>query len=485
MENPTQDTPAQPAGSQPEEQKTGGTGQTVTAFEVEAGEDGIDYDMLIENFGTTKISSEQLERIEKLTGDKPHRFLRRDIFFSHRSLDDILNAFEKGKMFYLYTGRGPSSSSLHLGHTIPFIFTKYLQDAFDVPLVIQLTDDEKFFHKQDIKFEQAYQMGKDNIKDIIAFGFNPEKTFIFSDIDYIKQLYPNTCKFQKALTLNNIKGLFGFNDSDNAGKFAFPAIQAVPSFSNTFPHIFGDNKKVPCLIPQAIDQDPYFRMTRDIAEKLGYKKPACIHAKFFPAITGLTGKMSASLPNTTIYLDDKPEQIKNKIKKYAFSGGGENAEEQKEKGANLHVDIAYQFLRFFLEDDDELEKIGQEYSAGRMMTGEVKIRCAEVLMEFVKEYQERRSKVTDEDVELFCKIRTIKPTSSKLPQTAEESKAEVSEEPKPEGGKSKKQLKKEAKQKEIAEKKAKKAAEKAAEKAKKAAEASGQSEPTATPESNQ
>ncbi len=43
--------------------------------------------------------------------------------------------------------QGPSSEALHLGHLIPFMFTKYLQDAFKVPLVIQLTDDEKFLWK--------------------------------------------------------------------------------------------------------------------------------------------------------------------------------------------------------------------------------------------------------------------------------------------------------------------------------------------------
>lgn len=39
--------------------------------------------------------------------------------------------------------QGPSSEALHLGHLIPFMFTQYLQEAFQVPLVIQLTDDEK------------------------------------------------------------------------------------------------------------------------------------------------------------------------------------------------------------------------------------------------------------------------------------------------------------------------------------------------------
>jgi len=65
----------------------------------------------------------------------------------------ILNDYEQGKLFYLYTGRGPSSDAMHLGHLLPFIFTKYLQDAFDVPLVIQITDDEKYFHKGNAELE--------------------------------------------------------------------------------------------------------------------------------------------------------------------------------------------------------------------------------------------------------------------------------------------------------------------------------------------
>ena len=55
------------------------------------------------------------------------------------------------------------------------------------------------------------------------------------------------------------RGIFGFTMSDNIGKWAFPAVQAAPSFSTSFPHIFSPDKNVFCLIPQAIDQDPYFR----------------------------------------------------------------------------------------------------------------------------------------------------------------------------------------------------------------------------------
>lgn len=66
--------------------------------------------------------------------------------------------------------------------------------------------------------------------------------------------YKTMCKIQKCVTYNQVKGIFGFTDSDCIGKISFPAIQAAPSFSGAFPQIFGEDEKVPCLIPCAIDQ---------------------------------------------------------------------------------------------------------------------------------------------------------------------------------------------------------------------------------------
>lgn len=93
-------------------------------------------DLLVANrkWATKLIDDALLERFERLTGHKPHRWLRRGLFFSHRDFDKILDTYEAGDPFFLYTGRGPSSDALHLGHTIPFSFTKWLQDVFDVPL---------------------------------------------------------------------------------------------------------------------------------------------------------------------------------------------------------------------------------------------------------------------------------------------------------------------------------------------------------------
>lgn len=114
-------------------QETSSKEQIITPFNVSGGVDdhgkakAIDYEKLIETFGSQRIDPPLLERFEKITGCKPHRLLRRGMVFSHRDLNLILDKYEQGIPFFLYTGRGPSSDSMHVGHTIPFEFTKYAE----------------------------------------------------------------------------------------------------------------------------------------------------------------------------------------------------------------------------------------------------------------------------------------------------------------------------------------------------------------------
>jgi tryptophanyl-tRNA synthetase len=74
--------------------------------------------------------------METLTRRPVHTLLRRGFFYSHREFDEVLSTYERGDPFYLYTGRGASAGSLTFGHLVPIMFTKYLQDAFNVPLVV-------------------------------------------------------------------------------------------------------------------------------------------------------------------------------------------------------------------------------------------------------------------------------------------------------------------------------------------------------------
>ncbi|CAB3396588.1 unnamed protein product [Caenorhabditis bovis] len=383
-------------------------GDVVTPWNVSSSSaTGIDYEKLIVKFGCRKLDQDLIARFEKVTGKKACPMLRRGMFFAHRDFTAILDRKEQGKPFFLYTGRGASSGSLHLGHLVPFIFTKWIQEAFDVPLVIQMTDDEKFLWK-DMKVEEAKKMARENMKDIIAVGFDPEKTFIFNDFDYMcPAFYENIVKVWKVVNANQARSIFGFTPEDCMGKSAFPAVEAAPCFASSFPHIFGKRNDIPCLIPCAIDQDPYFRMTRDVAPRLKAAKPSLIFSSFLPALQGAQTKMNASEPNTCIYLSDTPKQIKNKINKYAFSGGQQTVEEHRAKGGNCDVDISYQFLKFFLDDDEKLAEIREKYTKGELLSGELKALATAEVTKIISEMQERRKAVTDETVDLFTKVRPL------------------------------------------------------------------------------
>ncbi|SCU81522.1 LAMI_0B06612g1_1 [Lachancea mirantina] len=384
--------------------------QKVTPWDVEGAVDEngvaqeIDYEKLVKQFGTKQITQETLTRFEQITGQKPHHFLRKGLFFSERDFSKILDLYEHGEPFFLYTGRGPSSDSVHLGHMVPFVFTKWLQEVFDVPLVIELTDDEKFLFKHKLTISDVKRFARENAKDIIAVGLNPENTFIFSDLEYMGGgFYENVVRVSRQITGSTAKAVFGFNDSDCIGKFHFASIQIASAFPSSFPDVLGLPEKTPCLIPCAIDQDPYFRVCRDVADKLKFSKPALLHAQFFPALQGSSTKMSASDDTTAIFLTDTAKQIQKKVNKYAFSGGQVSVEDHRRLGGNPDVDVAYQYLSFFKDDDAFLKECYDRYKSGELLSGEMKKLCIEALQVFVKEFQERRAKVDDALVDKFMK----------------------------------------------------------------------------------
>jgi len=348
----------------------------------------IDYSRLIEEFGTQPITEDLLKRIEKHAGEI-HLQLRRGLFFSHRDLDWILDMYEAGRRFVLYTGRGPSGP-VHIGHLVPWIFTKHLQDVFGSKLYFQMTDDEKFLVNPEFTLEKSTGFAYDNALDVIAVGFDVDKTKIIMDVEDAGILYKIAIKVAKRITFSTIKATFGLTESSNIGIIFFPAIQAVPCFIES--ELTGEN--VPCLIPAAIDQDPYWRVTRDVAPKLGYFKPAQIHCKFLPGL-GRGGKMSASLPETCIFTTDPPEVAKKKIWN-AFTGGKPTVKEQRLQGGDPSIcPIYYYDYYLFEEDDKKLNETRTKCRNGELLCGDHKIMLAEKVEKFLKEHQKRREKAKD------------------------------------------------------------------------------------------
>jgi len=355
----------------------------VTPWEVKG---MIEYDKLVKKFGTTYIKDEDIKKLESLIKDRAHFMIRRKHFFSHRDLD---KALEK-KDFFLYTGRGPSGK-MHIGHLVPFIITKWFQDKFNANVYIEITDDEKFLFKKDMDMEDIEKQADNDIIDIAALGFNPNKTFIFKDTEYIGKSYKALLKIAKKITFSTAKAVFGFTNDTNIGAIFYPAYQIMPTFFE---------KKI-CLIPCAIDQDPYWRIQRDIAESFGYYKTSVIHSKFLPPLQGMEGKMSSSEEESAIYLDDNEETVKRKIMKYAFSGGQPTIEEHRKKGGNPDIDVSFQYLKILFEEyDEKLKEIEQAYKNGELLTGELKNYTIKKINEFLKKHREAKRKVKL-DIDLY------------------------------------------------------------------------------------
>ena len=343
----------------------------------------IDYEKLIEQFGVSPMTKEIEEKIAEHAGFK-HLQLRRGVYLSHRDTDWWIKEYEKGNKVGLYTGRGPSGH-VHLGHLLPWFFCKYLQDAFDADLYFQMTDDEKFLHRDDLTLEEAIGLTYENALDVIACGLNPEKTHIFSDTDHISHLYKLGVKVAKRVTFSTVRAVFGFTNSDNIGSIWHPALQMMVCFLQSE----REGKNIPCLIPAAIDQDPYWRITRDIAEKMGYLKPAQIHAKFLPGLAE-GGKMSASQPDTAIFTTDKPKVAAKKVMR-AFTGGRDTVDEQREKGGRPEVCNVYAYYYFLFEEDDAA-LIERELACkqGKILCGECKKELANRVSMFLTDFQKKR-----------------------------------------------------------------------------------------------
>ena len=357
----------------------------VTPWEVEG---NVDYNKLTALFGTQPIDDAILARFKRLTGSIPP-MLRRQVFFSHRDLNWILDRYEAGEKFVLYTGRGPSGHT-HLGHLMPWIFTKYLQDAFDADLYFQMTDDEKFLQKDELSASATRGFSYDNALDLIALGFDPEKTRIFLDTEYARTLYPIALEVAKRVTFSAARAVFGFDSSTNIGMVFFTSMQSAPAF---LPAILS-GRNVPVLIPCAIDQDPHFRITRDVAPKMGYYKPALIHSRFFPSLLGLD-KMSASIPETSIFTTDSPELARTKIAN-AFTGGRTTVQEQRDRGGVPDICAVYRYSFYLFEQDDKRAvELREECLRGARACGECKNELADKVVQFLKHHQAAREQARD------------------------------------------------------------------------------------------
>ncbi|MCL5427744.1 MAG: tryptophan--tRNA ligase [Candidatus Marsarchaeota archaeon] len=348
----------------------------------------VDYRELAKRFGIRELDGGLRERIFKAAGDS-HFLIRRGVYFAHRELDWLLDKYENGEKFYVYTGIAPSGS-MTVAHLLPFTLAKWLQDRFDADVYIQIPDEEKFLVKKNKTLEEIHDLAIDDARNIAALGFNPRKTRFFFDIGNADFMYKQAVRVAKHITFSTIKDAFGFSSETNIGAIFYTSMQAVGTFIKSVE----EGKNIPCLIPMGVDQDVHFRIARDVVDKLGYYKPATIESVFMPGLKGQQ-KMSASDPDNTIYLNDDEETVVRKANR-AITGQQATAELQRKHGGDPDRCAICQYYRFFFEPDDrKLENIFEAERRGTVLAGEHKKHFADTVNRFLKGHRKKKDAITD------------------------------------------------------------------------------------------
>ena len=353
----------------------------VTPWEV-SGE--IDYAKLGKEFGI-KPMPKLPEIFEK------NVLFRRKVVFAHRDFERILDSIKNKKKFVMMTGLMPTGK-FHLGHMLlaqQMIFYQKL----GAKIYIAVADLEAYNARQKSLKELRENAIDQYIINYIALGLKPENCEIYfqssrsSNAEKSNAYYRLASNFSRYATFNEFKAIYG---DISPGKMNASLLQAADMLHSQLPEFEGP---CPIVFPVGVDQDPHLRIARDISQRYQdhkFVQLSSTYHLFLPSLKG-SGKMSSSDETSYIAMTDTEKEVKNKINKYAFSCGQATVEEHRKKGGNPDIDVSFQYLRMFFEEDDKkLKKIEEDYRSGKLLTGELKAILIEKINAFLKEHQKKR-----------------------------------------------------------------------------------------------
>lgn len=301
-------------------------------------------DLLFEQFGINKFTNDSKS---KLPWIEPNLL---DLIEFERGFDSF--DFNKLSQYYLYTGRGPSQDTLHIGHLLGLELIKALSSQFESKIFFMIADDEKII-RDSIEEKQMESNVLNTIDQLEKIGFNNTNTkFHINSKDISPSDYQIMIKLMSLVTVEQLSNIFG--KKDNIGEYFYVFYQLVPCFLSI-------NHQ--CIVICGIDQDPFFRLARYLAKRLGFKPPIILYTKSVPGLDG-SEKMSTSISSSNpIFLSDSVETIKKKIFEIKKVGAG-TLDELFEKGADLDSDTLIQLARLFETDRNILALIENGYTKG-------------------------------------------------------------------------------------------------------------------------
>jgi tryptophanyl-tRNA synthetase len=353
-----------------------------------AADDIGDYDRLKSKFGMGSFEKHK-------SRFRDFRYIRRDIIFGHRDFDRIIQAQGKGESFAMMTGLMPSGR-FHLGHKMVADEIIWFQNM-GAQTFVCAADTESYLMR-DISFRKARETAlTEYLANYFALGLSDRDLVFWLQSDHIRQYYRLRDMASKRVTLNELSAIYG---QLSPAKIISVLTQAADILHPQLPEYGGPK---PVVVPVGADQDPHIRLARDIAQRLNAPRqdgpdfqcipPSATYHKFMSALTG--GKMSSSDPKTHIALNESPAEAKKKIMS-AKTGGKPTVEEQKKTGGDPEKCVIFELYKYHLIDDDcELARIEGECKSGKLLCGQDKQRCAQLLVEFLEKHQEKMPEALD------------------------------------------------------------------------------------------
>ena len=333
----------------------------------------------------------------------PSKYMQLGITFAHKDLEIIAEAIADNKPWAVISGLNPSGP-LHLGHKAIFDELLWMQQH-GADVYIPITNDESYTVGKTKSLAEARKIAYEQvIPSIIAMGFDSEKTHIFVDSDY-PDIYNVAMDLSNKITLNKAFGVFGFDkkeEGENPGTMFYRAAVQVAQILLPQYEEFGGPK--PTIIPVGIDQHPYILLARDIAEKKGFIPPAEIVTKFLWGLDG-NGKMSASRPESAIFLNEDPNLVAKRLKS-AYTGGSPLASFQRVHGGVPEICPIQSLRTYHFESDN---RVSDSCLSGEVLCGNCKKKSIESVVAYLKDHQSKLADAKNRTDEFILKtpVRSI------------------------------------------------------------------------------
>lgn len=238
------------------------------------------------------------------------------------------------------------------------------------------------------------------VKDYIALGLDPERTTIFDQRAIRRQVALMKLYLERHITVARAVRVPTLKEKLREGQtpeqanvllMGYPIMMAADILLQDIE-----------IVPVGKDQYAHMEVARELVDAFNAKygdgkniliRPETLNRKDPINILSLTGstKMSKSKPEGAIFLTDQPAEIKKKIMRAETAIEGEMSDK-----LDSLIKMA---LALKPDAAGDIDKLMKRHMAGEKVMGDFKKLLVEILVEFTTDFQQKRAKISDQEVE--------------------------------------------------------------------------------------